>query len=178
MTARILVVDDIPANVKLLEARLQAEYFQVVTALNGPDALAICAEGGIDLILLDIMMPGMDGFEVCAKLKANPATVHIPVVIVTALDQPSGTRSRSASSRSRVHLRADRARAMADWHALLLDRFAGIAPAVGWAPPMTDPATWGPPSETCSRRLRMSPTDRSPRSLRLPPPSRPSPRTP
>ncbi len=89
MTARILVVDDIPANVKLLEARLQAEYFQVVTALNGPDALAICAEGGIDLILLDIMMPGMDGFEVCAKLKANPATVHIPVVIVTALDQPS-----------------------------------------------------------------------------------------
>ena len=89
MTARILVVDDIPANVKLLEARLQAEYFQVVTALNGPDALAICAEGGIDLILLDIMMPGMDGFEVCAKLKANPATVHIPVVIVTALDQPA-----------------------------------------------------------------------------------------
>jgi two-component system, cell cycle response regulator len=89
LTARILVVDDIPANVKLLEARLQAEYFQVVTALNGPDALAICAEGGIDLILLDIMMPGMDGFEVCAKLKANPATVHIPVVIVTALDQPA-----------------------------------------------------------------------------------------
>ena len=89
MTARILVVDDIPANVKLLEARLQAEYFQVVTALNGPDALAVCAEGGIDLILLDIMMPGMDGFEVCAKLKANPATVHIPVVIVTALDQPA-----------------------------------------------------------------------------------------
>jgi two-component system, cell cycle response regulator len=89
VTARILVVDDIPANVKLLEARLQAEYFQVVTALNGPDALAICAEGGVDLILLDIMMPGMDGFEVCAKLKANPATVHIPVVIVTALDQPA-----------------------------------------------------------------------------------------
>ena len=89
MTARILVVDDIPANVKLLEARLQAEYFQVVTALNGADALAICEEGDIDLILLDIMMPGMDGFEVCAKLKANPVTAHIPVVIVTALDQPA-----------------------------------------------------------------------------------------
>ncbi len=87
MTARILVVDDIPANVKLLEARLQAEYFQVVTALNGQDALAICAEGGVDLILLDIMMPGMDGFEVCTRLKADPATSHIPVVIVTALDQ-------------------------------------------------------------------------------------------
>ena len=89
MTARILVVDDIPANVKLLEARLTAEYFQVVTALNGVDALAVCDEGGVDLILLDIMMPGMDGFEVCARLKANPATVHIPVVIVTALDQPA-----------------------------------------------------------------------------------------
>jgi two-component system, cell cycle response regulator len=89
VTARILVVDDIPANVKLLEARLQAEYFQVVTALNGQDALAICAEGGVDLILLDIMMPGMDGFEVCMRLKADPATAHIPVVIVTALDQPA-----------------------------------------------------------------------------------------
>jgi two-component system, cell cycle response regulator len=89
VTAKILVVDDIPANVKLLEARLQAEYFQVVTALNGPDALAICAEGGVDLILLDIMMPGMDGFEVCTRLKADPSTAHIPVVIVTALDQPA-----------------------------------------------------------------------------------------
>jgi two-component system, cell cycle response regulator len=89
VTAKILVVDDIPANVKLLEARLQAEYFQVVTALNGQDALAICAEGGVDLILLDIMMPGMDGFEVCTRLKADPSTAHIPVVIVTALDQPA-----------------------------------------------------------------------------------------
>ncbi len=89
MTARILVVDDIPANVKLLEARLTAEYFQVITALNGDDALAICDEGGVDLILLDIMMPGMDGFEVCTRLKANPITTHIPVVIVTALDQPA-----------------------------------------------------------------------------------------
>jgi two-component system, cell cycle response regulator len=89
VTARILVVDDIPANVKLLEARLQAEYFQVVTALNGADALAICERGDIDLILLDIMMPGMDGFEVCTRLKANPVTAHIPVVIVTALDQPA-----------------------------------------------------------------------------------------
>ncbi len=89
MTARILVVDDIPANVKLLEARLQAEYFQVVTSLNGAGALAICAEGGVDLVLLDIMMPGMDGFEVCMRLKANPSTSHIPVVMVTALDQPA-----------------------------------------------------------------------------------------
>lgn len=89
MTAKILVVDDIPANVKLLQARLSAEYYEVITASNGPDALAACEHGGIDLILLDIMMPGMDGFEVCGRLKSDPATQHIPVVMVTALDQPS-----------------------------------------------------------------------------------------
>ncbi|MBS0256518.1 MAG: PleD family two-component system response regulator [Proteobacteria bacterium] len=89
MTARVLVVDDIPANVKLLEARLLAEYFNVVTAEDGFKALAICDEEQVDIILLDIMMPGMDGFEVCERLKANPNTAHIPVVMVTALDQPS-----------------------------------------------------------------------------------------
>ena len=89
MTARILVVDDIPANVKLLEARLLAEYFDVLTAADGYEALAICEQQPVDLILLDIMMPGMDGFEVCERLKANPRTAHIPVVMVTALDQPS-----------------------------------------------------------------------------------------
>jgi two-component system cell cycle response regulator len=87
MTARILVVDDIPANVKLLEARLVAEYFEVLTADNGPGALAICETTQVDLILLDIMMPGMDGFEVCERIKANPRISHIPVVMVTALDQ-------------------------------------------------------------------------------------------
>lgn len=89
MTAKILVVDDIAANVKLLQARLSAEYYEVATAFNGPDALSICAKGGIDLVLLDIMMPGMDGFEVCMRLKAEPSTQHIPVVMVTALDQPA-----------------------------------------------------------------------------------------
>jgi two-component system cell cycle response regulator len=87
MTARILVVDDIPANVKLLEARLLAEYFDVLTAGDGYQALAICERNQVDLVLLDIMMPGMDGFEVCERLKANPKTSHIPVVMVTALDQ-------------------------------------------------------------------------------------------
>jgi two-component system cell cycle response regulator len=89
MTARILVVDDIPANVKLLEARLLAEYFDVLTADDGYKALAICEQAHVDVILLDIMMPGIDGFEVCERLKANPRTAHIPVVMVTALDQPS-----------------------------------------------------------------------------------------
>ena len=89
MTARVLVVDDVPANVKLLEARLSAEYFDVTTAMNGVQALAICERAECDLVLLDVMMPDMDGFEVCRRLKTNPATQHIPVVMVTALDQPS-----------------------------------------------------------------------------------------
>ena len=89
MTARVLVVDDILPNIKLLEARLTAEYFDVLTAMSGPEALAICAEGNCDIVLLDVMMPGMDGFEVCRRLKADPNTTHIPVVMVTALDQPA-----------------------------------------------------------------------------------------
>jgi len=89
MTARVLVVDDLLPNLKLLEARLTAEYFDVITATNGPEALAVCAQGLCDIVLLDVMMPGMDGFEVCRRLKANALTTHIPVVMVTALDQPA-----------------------------------------------------------------------------------------
>src|SRR6266540_5065442 len=89
MTARVLVVDDVPANVKLLEARLTAEYFDVITAMSGAEALAICERAQCDIMLLDVMMPELDGFEVCRRLKANPVTHHIPVVMVTALDQPS-----------------------------------------------------------------------------------------
>ena len=72
MTARILVVDDIPANVRLLEARLLAEYFEVLTASNGEEALSLVESERVDVILLDIMMPGIDGFEVCRRLKADP----------------------------------------------------------------------------------------------------------
>ncbi|HEU4659974.1 MAG TPA: PleD family two-component system response regulator [Pseudolabrys sp.] len=89
MSARVLVVDDVPANVKLLDARLSAEYFDVTTAQNGTEALALCENAGCDVVLLDVMMPGLDGFEVCRKLKSNPLTHHIPVIMVTALDQPS-----------------------------------------------------------------------------------------
>src|SRR6201988_855011 len=89
MSARVLVVDDVPANAKLLEARLSAEYFDVVTATSGAEALAICERAQCDIVLLDVMMPEMDGFEVCRRLKGGPKTHHIPVVMVTALDQPS-----------------------------------------------------------------------------------------
>jgi two-component system, cell cycle response regulator len=89
MTARVLVVDDILSNVKLLEAKLTAEYFEVITAFNGQECLAKMDQGAPDIVLLDVMMPGMDGFEVCRRIKSNPRTAHVPVVMVTALDQPS-----------------------------------------------------------------------------------------
>ena len=89
MTARVLVVDDVLANVKLLEAKLTAEYFGVLTARDGKEALGIVERAHPDIVLLDVMMPGMDGFEVCRRIKQNPLTHHIPVVMVTALDSPA-----------------------------------------------------------------------------------------
>src|ERR1043166_8919488 len=88
MTARVLVVDDILANVRLLEAKLSAEYFDVVTAMTGNDALDAIRKTKPDIVLLDVMMPGIDGIEVCRRIKGNSQTQHIPVVMVTALDQP------------------------------------------------------------------------------------------
>ena len=88
MTARILVVDDVPANLKFLEARLSAEYFDVRTAADGFAALRLCGQTSFDVVLLDVMMPGVDGFEVCRRLKSDPATAHVPIILVTALDQP------------------------------------------------------------------------------------------
>ena len=89
MTARVLIVDDIPTNVRLLEARLSAEYYEVLTASSGTQALDICESQEVDIVLLDVMMPEMDGFEVCRRLKANPKTHHLPVLMITALDQSS-----------------------------------------------------------------------------------------
>ncbi len=86
MTARILVVDDVEANVRLLEAKLTIEYYDVLTCSDGATAVRLAAEETPDIILLDVMMPGMDGFETCRRIKADPASAHIPVVLVTALD--------------------------------------------------------------------------------------------
>ena len=85
MSATILVVDDLEQNVKLLEAKLMNEYYMVLSANSGQEALDILAHNKIDIILLDVMMPGMDGFETCRRIKQNPHTRHIPVVMVTAL---------------------------------------------------------------------------------------------
>jgi len=89
MTARVLVVDDVEINVKLLEAKLASEYYEVLTASNGPVALELAEAELPDVILLDVMMPQMDGFEVCRRLKANPRTADLPVVMVTALSDSS-----------------------------------------------------------------------------------------
>jgi two-component system cell cycle response regulator len=89
MTPRVLVVDDTFFNVKLLEVRLQAASFEVVTAFNGEEALIRLAQHRPDIVLLDVMMPGMDGYEVCRRIRANPETAFLPVVMVTALDKPS-----------------------------------------------------------------------------------------
>jgi two-component system cell cycle response regulator len=86
MSARILIVDDVVAAVKMLSAKLAAEYYDVLTALDGLNALKLAERDDPDLVLLDVMMPGMDGFEICRRIKENPVTTHIPVVMVTALN--------------------------------------------------------------------------------------------
>ncbi len=87
MTASILVVDDVPANLKLLEAKLQNEYYDVITAKDGFEAIEITKKRKPDLILLDVMMPGIDGFETCKRLKADKEVSHIPIIMVTALSE-------------------------------------------------------------------------------------------
>lgn len=85
MTGKVLVVDDVEQNVRLLEAKLTSEYYTVFSTYSGKEALEKVKEISPDIILLDIMMPEMDGFETCRRLKADPDTMHIPVVMVTAL---------------------------------------------------------------------------------------------
>jgi len=85
MSARVLVVDDVSVNRRLLEAKLTAEFYEVAMAASGAEALAMAVQWSPDVVLLDVMMPEMDGFETCRALKGDPATSHIPVVMVTAL---------------------------------------------------------------------------------------------
>jgi two-component system cell cycle response regulator len=89
VTGLILVVDDVPANVKLLEAKLANEYYDVISAKDGYEAIEITKQKKPDLVLLDVMMPGIDGFETCRQIKQDPDVSHIPVVMVTALSESS-----------------------------------------------------------------------------------------
>ena len=103
---QILVVDDNPTNLQTILDLLDVhKRFEVTTALSGTDALELAELAQPDLILLDVMMPGIDGFETCKRLKANPVTASIPVIFMTALSeerhQLRGSRSaRSITSRS------------------------------------------------------------------------------
>lgn len=84
--ARVLVVDDTPQNVKLLADILGAKGFVAITAANGEEALAKLAAEQPDIVLLDVMMPGLSGYDVCRRIRADPATALLPVVLVTSLD--------------------------------------------------------------------------------------------
>ena len=94
----ILVVDDLPQNARLLEAVLAPRGHAVVTAASGPEALERLAEGGLDLVLLDLRMPGMDGFEVCRRLREDPATRFVPVIVVTASGEQEKIRALEAGA--------------------------------------------------------------------------------
>ena len=87
MTARVLVVDDLAPNVKLLEAKLTAEYFDVLTAMDGPSALEMARRHAPDIVLLDVMMPGMSGEEVCAELRRDQSMSGVHIIILTAKGQ-------------------------------------------------------------------------------------------
>src|ERR1044071_3774224 len=92
MTTRrkILVVDDTPRNVKLLADVLVAKGYDVATAASGGEALVQIDTNSPDLVLLDVVMPEMSGYEVCQKIRENPATAMLPVIMVTALDPGGG----------------------------------------------------------------------------------------
>ena len=83
----ILIADDIPQNVELLQAYLEELGCKIITAYDGEEALQRVAEAKPDLILLDIMMPRFSGYEICRKLKSDPATATIPICMVTALNE-------------------------------------------------------------------------------------------
>ena len=96
--ATILTVDDQPANLRLLEAVLSPQGYQVITASSGEQALELLHSSNIDLVLLDIMMPGIDGYEVCQRIRSEPSTAFLPVVMITASGDYEKTRAIKAGA--------------------------------------------------------------------------------
>jgi len=86
---RVLVVEDNLPNLKMLEAKLRDRYFDVQVATSGAEALGLLDAQDFDVVLLDVMMPGLDGFEVCRQIKLRPRAVALPVIMITALDTPT-----------------------------------------------------------------------------------------
>src|SRR4051812_44443404 len=95
---RVLVVDDQPPNVRLLEAILAPRGYAVLAASSGEDALKVLETAEVDLVLLDIVMPGMDGYDVCRHIREHPATAYLPVVMVTASGEEQKVRSLEAGA--------------------------------------------------------------------------------
>jgi two-component system cell cycle response regulator len=85
----VLVVDDLELNVEVLESKLENAGFETIRALSGPQAVEAATQRSPDLILLDVMMPEMDGYEVCRRLRADPRTAGIPVILLSALSEPA-----------------------------------------------------------------------------------------
>ena len=102
VSATILIVDDEERNRKLLDVLMKAEGYRTVAAVRGQEALDIAARDKPDLILLDMMMPGMDGFEVARALKNHPETSEIPLVVVTSLDDPASRQRALAAGADKV----------------------------------------------------------------------------
>jgi adenylate cyclase len=107
--ATVLVVDDLPQNIRLLEAVLAPRGYEVVAAQSGAEALERVAAGGVDLVLLDILMPGMDGYEVCRRLRADDASRFLPVVMITASGEQEKLAAIEAGADDLLAIRPQRA---------------------------------------------------------------------
>jgi adenylate cyclase len=115
----IVVVDDVPQNIRLLEAVLASRGYTVVPAASGEEALGRIAAGPADLVLLDIVMPGLDGYEVCRRLRADPATSFLPVVMVTASGEQEKTKAIEAGADDFIAKPIDQAELLARVRSLL-----------------------------------------------------------
>jgi putative two-component system response regulator len=117
---RVLVVDDDRRNVKLLEGYLLPQKYDVLKAYDGEEALTLLGKSDIDLVLLDIMMPGLDGYEVCKRIKARESTRFIPVILITALDDTEAkVRGYEAGADEFITKPANREELLARTHALI-----------------------------------------------------------
>jgi class 3 adenylate cyclase/CheY-like chemotaxis protein len=115
----LLVVDDVPANVRLLRALLTPHGYSVVTASSGEEALQLIKAEAPDLLLLDVMMPGIDGYEVCERLRAEPATERLPIVMITATAAHEKTRAIEAGADDFIQKPFDEAELLARVRSLL-----------------------------------------------------------
>ena len=94
----VLAVDDQPANLRLLDAVLSPNGYRVITASSGEQALELMHSSGVDLVLLDIVMPGIDGYEVCRRIRSEPSTAFLPVVMITASGEQEKTQAIKAGA--------------------------------------------------------------------------------